>query len=121
MVKDKRYDKKLLQQVKNIAHDCDVKLREGVYAWTTGPNYETQSEIKDIVSLGGNAVGMSGLPEIERIYDLNMKMIGICCLTNFASGISKEELTHTDVVRVAESSRDSFIKLLKNIILNIKI
>ena len=121
LVKDKRYDKKLLQQVKNIAHDCDIKLREGVYAWTTGPSYETQSEIKDIVSLGGNAVGMSGLPEIERIYDLNMKLIGICCLTNFASGISKEELTHTDVVRVAESSRDSFIKLLKNIILNVKI
>ena len=120
VIQDERYDGKLLHQVKAIAQDCDVCLREGVYAWTTGPSYETNSEVTDILSLGGNAVGMSGLPEIEKIYDLDMKMIGICCLTNFASGISKEELTHDEVVRVAEKSRDSFIKLLVNIILKLK-
>lgn len=120
IIKDERYDKKLLNQVKIIAQDCNINLREGVYAWTTGPSYETRAEINDILSLGGNAVGMSGLPEIEEIYNLNMKMIGICCLTNFASGINKEELTHNDVVRVAENSRDSFIKLLVNIVLKLR-
>lgn len=119
IVRDGWYDNSLLNQVKDISEKIDVNLREGIYTWTTGPSYETASEINEIKSLGGHAVGMSGLPEIERIHTLNMKMIGLCCLTNYASGISGKELTHSEVVEKAQNSHGSFIKLINAIIENI--
>jgi len=119
IIKDKRYNSKNLNPIKKYANDLNIVLREGVYTWTTGPTYETPAEIENIKSLGGHAVGMSGLPEIERIYNLNMQMIGLCCLTNYASGISQKELTHKEVVSIAQSSQSDFLRLLDLIIKNI--
>tara|TARA_B100000401_G_C52724302_1_gene680245 strand:- start:57 stop:851 length:795 start_codon:yes stop_codon:yes gene_type:complete len=116
IISDEWYDFSLLNQIQSIATKENILLRRGVYTWTTGPSYETASEIKEIRQLGGHAVGMSGLPEIERTYHLGMKLIGICCLTNYASGISGEELTHTEVVQKATESHSSFIQLIKAII-----
>ena len=116
VIKDKRYDLKILKKVKNCAQDLGITLRQGTYTWTTGPTYETPSEIKDIKKIGGHAVGMSGLPEIERIYELEMQMIGLCCLTNYASGISQKELTHKEVVSIAKSSQTDFLNLINSII-----
>ena len=61
---------------------------------------------------------MSGLPEIERIHDLDMKMSGLCCLTNYASGISKSQLTHNEVVDTAKTDQQNFLNLLDAIIKN---
>ena len=116
VIKDGRYDLKTLKKVNNCARDLGITLRQGTYAWTTGPTYETPSEINDIKKIGGHAVGMSGLPEIERIYELEMQMIGLCCLTNYASGISQKELTHKEVVSIAQSSQTDFLKLIDSII-----
>jgi len=116
VIQDEWYDLTLLNKIQSIASNEDILLREGVYTWTTGPSYETAAEIKEIYQLGGHAVGMSGLPEIERTHQLNMKLIGICCLTNYASGISGEELTHTDVVKKAKQSHSIFIQLINSII-----
>ena len=115
------YDSDLLSKVTEIASEININLRRGIYTWTTGPTYETAAEIKEIKQLGGHAVGMSGLPEIERIHNLNMKMIGLCCLTNYASGISGVELTHSEVVEKAQNSQEAFIRMLDAIIKNINI
>ena len=119
IIKDARYNLNTLNKIKKFANDLGITLREGTYAWTTGPTYETPSEINDIKKIGGHAVGMSGLPEIERIHDLGMKMIGLCCLTNYASGISKTELTHKEVVSIAKKSQSHFLRLLNSIIKDI--
>tara|TARA_Y100001970_G_C14042802_1_gene754717 strand:+ start:10 stop:795 length:786 start_codon:yes stop_codon:yes gene_type:complete len=116
IIADKRYDNNLLEKVSAIADKENIKLRKGVYTWTTGPSYETSAEIDDIRELGGHAVGMSGLPEIERIHELEMKMIGLCCLTNYASGISGDELTHKEVVEKAGENQQRFMLLLDAII-----
>ena len=121
IISDGWYDNSLLSKVIEIAREKNVTLRKGIYTWTTGPSYETISEIEEIKDLGGHAVGMSGLPEIERIYNLDMKMIGLCCLTNHASGISGKELTHSEVVEKAQNSHTDFIKLLNAIIEQIEI
>ena len=118
IIQDSRYDTKLLNQVEQIATQKKITLRKGNYVWTTGPTYETPAEIQDIEKLGGHAVGMSGLPEIERIHDLDMKMIGLCCLTNYASGISKSQLTHNEVVDTAKTYQQNFLNLLDAIIKN---
>jgi purine-nucleoside phosphorylase len=119
VIKDSRYNLSTLNKIKKCANDLGITLREGTYTWTIGPTYETPSEINDIEKLGGHAVGMSGLPEIERIHNLGMKMIGLCCLTNYASGISKIELTHTEVVSIAKKSQSHFLRLLNSIIKDI--
>ena len=121
IIRDGWYDNSLLSQITEIAKKENLNLRRGVYTWTTGPSYETSSEIIEIKQLGGHAVGMSGLPEIERIHSLDMKMIGLCCLTNYASGISGIELTHSEVVEKAQNSQKTFIKMLDAIIKNINI
>ena len=118
IIQDNRYDSNLLNHVEQIAIKKNIVLRKGNYAWTTGPTYETPSEIVDIKNLGGHAVGMSGLPEIERIYELDMKMIGLCCLTNYASGLSSSKLTHDEVVDTAKNYQQNFIHLLHAIIEN---
>ena len=119
IIRDERYNPQVLNQVKKLADDLNVILREGVYTWTTGPSYETAAEVRDIKSLGGHCVGMSGLPEIERIHNLKMKMIGLCCLTNYASGINSTKLTHREVVRIAQNYQNYFLKLLNSIIRHI--
>ena len=121
IISDGWYDSDLLLKVTEIASKININLRRGIYTWTTGPSYETSSEIKEIKQLWGHAVGMSGLPEIERIYSLDMKMIGLCCLTNYASGISGAELTHSEVVEKAQNSQEAFIKMIDALIQNINI
>ena len=119
IIQDNRYDTNLIEQIDQIAVNHKITIRHGVYTWTTGPTYETPSEIQDIEKLGGHAVGMSGLPEIERIYQLKMKMIGLCCLTNYASGIKADPLTHKEVVETAQNNQIQFIQLLDLIIKNV--
>ena len=120
IIRDERYGPELLNKVKKLADDLNIILREGIYTWTTGPSYETPAEVRDIKALGGHCVGMSGLPEIERIHNLKMKMIGLCCLTNYASGMSGEELTHKEVVQTAQNSQKQLIRMLNAIINNFK-
>ena len=116
VIQDSRYNQNLIEQIDKIAEKNQITLRHGVYTWTMGPTYETPAEIADIEKLGGHAVCMSGLPEIERIHELNMKMIGLCCLTNYASGIKSDLLTHKEVVETAQRNQTHFIKLLDLIV-----
>lgn len=99
----------------------NINLYDGCYTWTQGPSYETPAEIKEIKSLGGNAVGMSTYPEILKAMELNMNVVGVTCLTNYAAGISKQILTHTDVVSRAKKSNSRFCKLIDYVIKNINI
>lgn len=69
------------------AKEQNVNLQEGVYAWWSGPAYETPAEIRMIRTLGADAVGMSTVPEAIVATHGNMKVLGISCLTNMACGI----------------------------------
>ena len=63
-----------------------------------GPAYETPAEIKFLRKHGGDAVGMSTVPEIEYAKKLNMNILVISALTNFAAGLKDTILTHEDVL-----------------------
>ena len=100
----------------NIAKNNNIKLYEGIYTFTTGPTYETKAEIKEIISIGGNAVGMSTFPEFLKTKRLQMNTIFISCLTNYGAGLIKEKITHEDVLKNAEKSKIKFCKLIIKII-----
>lgn len=82
----------------------------------TGPTYETPAEIRMIRTLGGDAVGMSTVPEVIVAAHANMKVLGISCLTNMAAGILEQPLSHDEVIEVAAQVKEQFIRLIKRIL-----
>jgi len=100
--------------------ELDLSIHNGVYAWTLGPAYETPAEIDMIRGLGGDAVGMSTLPEIMAANELGIKVLGISCLTNYAAGITDKPLTHDEVIETSSAVSKEFNELLKSIVLTSK-
>lgn len=113
------YDKNLQAIAKQVAQEKDVTLHEGVYAWWTGPTYETPAEIRMVRTLGADAVGMSTVPEVIVAAHGNMKVLGISCLTNMASGILETPLSHQEVIDVAAKAREKFVSLIKGVLENL--
>lgn len=110
------YSKRIRSIALEIAKEQNIKLNEGVYTWWTGPMYETPAEIKMISILGGDAVGMSTVPEAIVARHAGMEVLGISCLTNMASGILPQKLSHQEVLDVAREGRESFGLMIKKII-----
>ncbi len=99
-----------------VANQQGVSLQQGVYAWWTGPAYETPAEIRMIRTLGADAVGMSTVPEAIVAVHGGIKVLGISCLTNMACGILDQPLSHDEVIEVAAKVRTTFVNLIKGIL-----
>ena len=84
------------------------ELKEGTYIWALGPSYESPSEIRSFEFLGADMVGMSTVPEVIAANHCRMKILALSCITNMASGILKEKLSHDDVVGTANRIRHRF-------------
>ncbi len=110
------YHRDLRAVATKVAKEKDITLREGVYAWWSGPVYETPAEIRMIRILGADAVGMSTVPEAIVAAHAGLKVLGISCLTNMASGILEEPLSHAEVLEVAATSRSKFVDLVKGVL-----
>jgi len=106
------YSRDLREQARRVADAEGVELREGVYAAFSGPSYETPAEIRMLAKVGADAVGMSTIPEVIAAVHLGLKVLGISCISNLASGISKKPLTHDEVKETALKARDKFTRLL---------
>jgi purine-nucleoside phosphorylase len=107
-------------QLQNIvieeARAMRLEMRRGVYAALTGPSYETPAEIHMVRTLGGDAVGMSTVPEAIVARHMDMQVIGISCITNLAAGVSNRPVDHSQVITTGESVREQFTELLKRVI-----
>jgi len=106
------YSMRLRDLARQAAADARVALAEGVYAWMTGPSYETPAEIRMVATLGGDLVGMSTVPEAIAARHMGAEVLGISLVTNLAAGLSSQPLTHEEVTRTAEEARDRFTRLL---------
>lgn len=105
-----------LNLARGAARETGIELREGIYAWALGPSYETPAEIRHIRRLGGDAVGMSTLPEIEAAAELGLQVIGISCLTNYAAGIRDVPLNHAEVLATSQRVQAAFGRLVTAIL-----
>ncbi|MDD5361517.1 MAG: purine-nucleoside phosphorylase [Ignavibacteria bacterium] len=106
----------LLQWAKDIAIRNSIKAYEGCYYGSTGPTYETQSEINYLKRIRVDAVGMSTIPDIQRAQELGMKTLGISCITNkLFSGFSVK-VTHDEVIDAGNKAYIRFSKYLKHLI-----
>ena len=110
------YNKELIQKAKSVAHSLNIDIKEGVYVMTSGPNYETPAEVRMIRAIGGDAVGMSTVPEVIVANHCGINVLGISCISNMAAGISNNKLNHQEVIETSNMVKNDFISLIKNLI-----
>lgn len=110
------YNRELQDVIRKAAENLGIELREGIYAQCSGPNYETPAEIRMLRAMGADAVGMSTVCEAMAANHMGMKVCGISCITNMAAGILDQPLNHKEVQDVANQVKDTFEKLVTEII-----
>jgi purine-nucleoside phosphorylase len=110
------YDPDLQNIVIDEARAIDLDLRRGVYAALAGPSYETPAEIHMVRTLGADAVGMSTVPEAIVARHMDMRVIGISCITNLAAGVSNRPVDHSQVIATGENVRAEFTELLRRVV-----
>lgn len=106
------YDPELRRLVLQAADRLGMELRRGVYVQCRGPQYETPAEIRFLRNMGASAVGMSTVCEAIAARHIGLRVCGISCITNMASGILSQPLDHGEVQRVAGLARERFEKLV---------
>lgn len=110
------YSKRLRELAKGIANEQGISLQEGVYCGLTGPTYETPAEIRMLRILGGDAVGMSTVPEVIVARHIGLEVLGISCISNMAAGILEQPLNHEEVIETTERVKHDFLKLVHGIL-----
>jgi len=110
------YSRKFQEIAKAAAKEMDFDLRRGVYCALSGPTYETPAEIHYLRYAGADAVGMSTVPEAIIAHHQGMKILAISCVSNYAAGISEEEINHEEVMEIGKLVAETFKNLLKRVI-----
>ncbi|MEO7714226.1 MAG: purine-nucleoside phosphorylase [Gemmatimonadaceae bacterium] len=110
------YDNVYARQLGAHALALGIPLQEGVYGGLLGPTYETPSEVRMLAALGADAVGMSTVPEVIVARALAMRVAGISCITNLASGISPHPLSHTEVLETTTRVASRFEALVERFV-----
>ncbi|OYD09779.1 purine-nucleoside phosphorylase [Paludifilum halophilum] len=114
------YDPELREVAGRVAQQQGTRLQSGVYAGISGPAYLTPSELIMLRHLGGDAIGMSTVPEVIAARHAGLRTLGISCITDMAIGEELEPLTHEQVVETADRTKPVFIRLVKGIVAEVK-
>lgn len=96
-----------------VGEQLGIGLQQGVYMAITGPSYSTPAELKMLITMGSDTVGMSTIPEVIVANYLGLKVLGISCVTDMALPDELEPLTHEQVVKIANEVRPRFIELVR--------
>ena len=107
------YDKDLAELILETARTEQIPLKEGVYLQFKGPQYESPAEIRMSRILGADAVGMSTACETIAANHMGMKICGISCISNLASGMSLNPLSHKEVQETADRVAPLFKTLIR--------
>ena len=110
------YTPALRKLAAKVAQEQHITLRQGVYLYMPGPQYETPAEIRAARILGADAVGMSTVPEVIIARHCGMEVLGITLLTNMAAGILDQPLTEEEVLTAAEAGKERFSGLVRGVL-----
>ncbi len=110
------YDEALSRMLREHAIALGIPLQEGVYAGLLGPAYETPAEVRMLGVLGADAVGMSTVPEVIVARAIGMRVAGISCVTNLASGLSANPLSHSEVLETTRVVAQHFESLVERFV-----
>lgn len=110
------YDAALRELLRAAGAKVGLDVKEGVYAWLPGPSFETRAEIRMLAMLGADAVGMSTVPEVIVARALGMRVAGMSCIANAASGIGNGPVLHTEVLEVTARAARGFQALVREFV-----
>ncbi len=113
------YSQRLRSVFRGTAAGLGIPLHEGVYAAMLGPQYETPAEIRMLKAIGADAVGMSTVPEAIQARALGIEVAGLSILTNWAAGIQKQPLSHSEVVETGRQVIADLARLMAAVIAKI--
>lgn len=106
------YTPALRELARQQARRLDMDLKEGVYMYFPGPQYETPAEIRMARVLGADAVGMSTAPEVIVAGHCGMQVLGFTLVANMAAGMLPQPLSEQEVLDAAEAAREKFSALV---------
>jgi 5'-methylthioadenosine phosphorylase len=96
-----------------VAEKAGIALHQGgCYVCAEGPRYETAAEIRAYRMLGGDVVGMTGVPEVVLARELGLCYANISIITNWAAGINPKALSHAEVVTIMNENQDKLRRLI---------
>ena len=110
------YDRALARLLREIGTSVGITMREGVYCGLLGPTYETPAEVRMLRVLGADAVGMSTVPEVVVARAMGMRVAGVSCITNLASGVSPTPLSHAEVIETTTRVASQFETLVERFV-----
>ncbi len=110
------YTPELRMLALKAAEKQKMKMHQGVYAFMSGPQYETPAEIRMLQILGADAVGMSTVPEAIAAAQCGLRVLGISLLSNMAAGMSAQPLSHNEVMSASSSASDRFAALIMEVL-----
>ena len=110
------YSKELIVKAKNIAAKNNIKVVEGVYVGTTGPTFETPAEYKYFRTIGGDAVGMSTVPEVIVANHAGMKVFGMSIITDLGVPGKIVEVTHEEVQEIGNKVQPLMTLIMKELV-----
>ncbi len=113
------YDRQLQNAIRAAAYTNNIRIHEGIYVQTSGPNYESLAEVRMLSMLGADVVGMSTACEAIAGKHAGMRVCGISCISNMATGLAHFPLTHEEVVDIASKMAPKFASVIKTAIVNI--
>jgi purine-nucleoside phosphorylase len=110
------YCPQLRAQAAAAATAAGHPLREGVYAWVLGPQFETPAEIRMLQILGAQAVGMSTVPETILARHAGLRVLALSLMTNMAAGMEAETLSHAHTMATAQSASERAVQTLAAVV-----
>lgn len=113
------YDPDLIKIAKQIAKENKIPVKEGCYVAVSGPTYETPAEYRFYRTIGGDAIGMSTVPEVIVARQMEMRCFAASVITDLGVPGKITYLTHEDVQKAAEKAEPTVARLIKELILKI--
>ncbi len=112
------YDSTLLQKAQDTARDLEINIHEGCYVGVTGPTLETPKEYEYLRIIGGDAVGMSTVPEVIAAHQMGIRVFAVSVITDLGVPGKIQKLTHEDVIKAAEKTAPQLTSLILEMITN---
>lgn len=106
------YDAALRDRLAGAAAECGIPLAQGVYAWFSGPSFETPAEIRMAARLGADLVGMSTVPETILARFFGLRVAALSVVTNLGAGIDDGDPHHDETKAVAARAADDLARLV---------
>ncbi len=110
------YSRRLIKHALEIAEEKGIRVMQGVYVGTQGPTFETPAEYRYFHRIGGDAVGMSTVPEVIVARHGGMEVFGVSVITDLGVEGIVEVATHEDVQRAAEAAQPRMMEIMRELV-----